>query len=60
VRVYVRACMRVCVCVRAHVCLCVFPAAPQMLQWCAWHCAGVAFAETVREDVLLLLLFPVC
>jgi len=42
----------VCMCVRVHMCacvqarLCVCLAAPQMLQWCAWHCAGVAFAET--------------
>jgi len=42
------ACVRVCactcvrVCAGLPVCLC---CGPQMLQWCAWRCAGVAFAE---------------
>jgi hypothetical protein len=47
------ACAYACVCVRAHVCVCAgtpvcvcVSCYPQMLQWCAWRCAGVAFAET--------------
>ena len=60
--VYTRACLCKYVCARAHACVrvcacactcvrvcrhaCVCLAAPQMLQWCAWRCAGVAFAET--------------
>jgi hypothetical protein len=52
--VSIRARVFVCMCVRAHACarvcarLCVCLAAPQMLQWCAEHCAGAAFAEAVR------------
>ena len=44
---YVRvcACTCVCACVQARLCVCL--AAPQMLQWCAWCCAGVAFAEAI-------------
>ena len=51
-RVRVCVCVHTCACVCGHTyaCvqarLCVCLAAPQMLQWCAWRCAGVAFAET--------------
>jgi hypothetical protein len=60
--VYTRACLCKYVCARAHACVrvcacactcvrvcrhaCVCLAAQQMLQWCAWRCAVVAYAET--------------
>jgi len=44
---YVCACAHACVyvCVCMYLCARVRLAAPQMLQWCAWRCAGVAFAD---------------
>ena len=42
-RFCVCACACVCTCVCRHAC--VYLAAPQMLQWCAWRCAGVAFSK---------------